>query len=80
MAPENELRISGLLWPEARSRWANTAYATRESVGRGQIVLFATHPNFRAYFYGSRQMLVNAILLGPGFGSRFEGPYEEGRR
>jgi len=80
LAPENELRISGLLWPEARARWANTAYATRESVGRGQIILFATHPNFRAYFYGSRQMLVNAILLGPGFGAGFEGPYEEGRR
>ena len=78
LAPENELRISGLLWPEARARWAGTAYATRESVGRGQIILFTTHPNFRAYFYGSRQMLVNAILLGPGFGAGFDGPYEEG--
>jgi hypothetical protein len=80
LAPENDLRVSGLLWPEARARWANTAYATRESVGRGQIILFATHPDFRAYFYGSRQMLINAILLGPGFGSGFDGPYDEGRR
>ena len=80
LASENELRISGLLWPEARARWANTAYATRESVGSGQIIMFANHPNFRAYFYGSRQMLVNAILLGPGFGADFDGPYEEGHR
>jgi len=77
LAGENQLRISGLLWPEARARWANSAYATRESKGRGQVIMFATHPNQRAYFYGSRQMLVNAILLGPGFGSRFEGPYSE---
>ena len=79
LAEEKNLRVSGLLWPEARKRWANSAYATRESKGRGQVILFAADPNERAYFYGSRQMLVNAILLGPGFGSRFEGPYEEGR-
>ena len=76
-ADRNDLRISGLLWPEARERWANTAYLTQERKGKGQVILFAAHPNQRGYFYGSRQMLVNAILLGPGFGTRFEGPYEE---
>jgi hypothetical protein len=75
-ADENDLRVSGLLWPEARERWANTAYLTQESKGKGQLIMFAAHPNQRAYFYGTRQMLVNAILLGPGFGSRFEGPYD----
>ncbi len=79
LAGEKDLRMSGLLWPEARTRWANTAYTTRESKGRGQVILFATDPNERAYFYGSRQMLVNAILLGPGFGSDFEGPDSENR-
>ncbi len=73
-ADVNDLRVSGLLWPEARERWANTAYLTQERKGKGQIIMFAAHPNVRAYFYGTRQMLVNAILLGPGFGSRFEGP------
>jgi len=79
LAGEKDLRVSGLLWPEARQRWANTAYVTRESRGRGQIILFACDPNYRAYYYGTRQILVNAILLGPGFGSQFEGPYEEER-
>jgi hypothetical protein len=65
-AAENDLRLSGLLWPEARERWAGTAYATRERKGRGQIVLFATDPNIRAYFYGTRAMFVNAVLYGPG--------------
>jgi hypothetical protein len=76
LADVNDLRVSGLLWPEARERWANTAYLTQERKGRGQIIMFAVDPNQRAYFYGTRQMLVNAVLLGPGFGSRFEGPYE----
>jgi hypothetical protein len=64
-APANDLRISGLLWPEGRERWASTAYATHERKGSGQIILFATDPNMRAYFYGTRKMFVNAILYGP---------------
>ncbi len=66
----NHLRLSGLLWKEAKLRWERTAYATRESHGRGQIILFAGEPNFRSYFYGTGRMLFNAIFLGPGFGTR----------
>ncbi|RKX24159.1 MAG: hypothetical protein DRP45_08855, partial [Candidatus Zixiibacteriota bacterium] len=75
LADGNDIRLSGLLWPEARERWANTAWATRESKGEGQIILFATNPHMRAYFFGSRQLIVNALLYGPGMGARFEGPY-----
>jgi hypothetical protein len=63
------LRLSGLLWPEARDRWARTAYATRESRGRGQIILFSGDPVFRGFFLGTERLLVNALLLGPGFGT-----------
>lgn len=73
----NDVRMSGLLWPEARERIANTAYATCESNGRGQVILFAADPHIRAYFFGTRQLFVNALLYGPGMGSRFEGPYEQ---
>jgi hypothetical protein len=76
-APEqNDLRLSGLLWPEARQRWAGTAYVTRESKGKGQIIMFATDPNTRAYFWGTRKIFVNAVLYGPGMTRGFE-PYEE---
>jgi len=64
-AESKDLRMSGLLWPEARSRWANTACITHESKGKGQLVLFSNDPNIRAYFYGTRQMFLNAILYGP---------------
>ncbi|TAK65384.1 MAG: hypothetical protein EPO24_02675 [Bacteroidetes bacterium] len=63
------IRLSGLVWPEARSRWASTSYATREGKGKGQIVLFVNEPTFRGGFYGTERMLLNAILLGPGFGA-----------
>ncbi|MFC1539504.1 M14 metallopeptidase family protein [Candidatus Latescibacterota bacterium] len=64
------LRLSGLLWPEARERWEKTAYATREAYGKGQVILFADEPNFRSYFYGTGRMLINSMLLGPGFGTQ----------
>ncbi len=63
------LRLSGLLWPEARDRWARTAYATQESRGRGQIILFSGDPVFRGFFLGTERLLLNALLLGPGFGT-----------
>ena len=50
---KQRLRLSGLMWPEARRRRANTAYATVESVGRGQIILFSADPFFRGYWEGT---------------------------
>jgi len=63
------LRLSGLLWPEARERFANSAYLTVERVGSGQIILFAFDPMFRGYTEGSGRMLLNAVIFGPGLGT-----------
>ncbi len=76
---QNKLRMSGLLWPEARERWAGTAYVTREWRGKGQIILFSNDPNPRAYYYGTRKMFINAILYGPGMGTWGEEPYQDER-
>ena len=69
LAAAEELRLSGLLWPEARQRIAQTAYATTESVGRGQIILFATDPTYRMWLPGAQRLFLNAVLLGPGMGT-----------
>ncbi|MHC4640553.1 MAG: M14 family zinc carboxypeptidase [Planctomycetota bacterium] len=66
---KNKLRLSGLLWPEAKERIADTAYATVEPVGRGQIILFATDPTFRMWLPGMQRLFLNAVLLGPGMGT-----------
>ena len=61
--------MSGLLWPEAAQRVANSAYLTRERLGRGQIILFSGEPNFRGSARGSNRLLLNAIVYGAGLGT-----------
>lgn len=73
-APES-LRVAGLLWPEARERWARTGYLMREARGKGQVILFAGDPQFRGYSLGSRRLLLNALLLGPGLGTQRVPPW-----
>lgn len=67
---ELRLRMSGLLWPEAAQRIANTAYLTRESKGNGQIILFADTPVFRGSTLGTNRLFLNAVVYGPGLGAR----------
>lgn len=64
------LRMSGLLWPEAAWRLANTAWLTREAKGDGQIILFASEPNFRGATRGSGRAFMNAAVYGAGAGAR----------
>ncbi len=63
------VRAGGLLWPEARERIAHSAWVTRESVGSGQVILFAHAPAFRAAQLGAMRILENALILGPGLGT-----------
>jgi murein tripeptide amidase MpaA len=73
IAPPNfelRLRMSGLLWPEASERIANSAYVTREQVGAGQVILFAGDPVFRAAALGTTRVFSNAVVYGPGMGAR----------
>lgn len=66
---ELRVRMSGLVWPEAASRLANTALVTREAKGHGQVILFAVSPTFRGASRGTERLLLNALVLGPGFGA-----------
>lgn len=68
-APAARLRLSGLMWEEARARWGETVYAARDGVGSGQVIVFASIPNFRGYYHGAERMLLNALFIGPGMGS-----------
>lgn len=67
---ELRLRMSGLLWPEAGLRVANSAYVTREKLGRGQVILFAAPPIIRGATLGTSRILENALVFGPGLGAQ----------
>ncbi len=69
LAEANRLRLSGLLWPEARERIAESAWLTVERVGNGAIVLFAETPAYRGYHLGTGRLFANAVVLGPGLGA-----------
>jgi hypothetical protein len=63
------VRMSGLVWPEAAQRIANSAYLTRERVGKGQIILFSGEPNFRGSARGTNRLWLNAVVYGAGLGT-----------
>lgn len=69
LAGEDSLRLSGLLWPEARGRLADSAWLTVERVGAGQVILFSAVPGFRGQFMSGARLLGNAVVLGPGLGA-----------
>ncbi len=67
---ELDLRLSGLLWPEAAERLASSAYLTRERLGHGQVILFAGDPVYRGAALGTARLFANAVVYGPGCGAR----------
>ena len=71
----DRLHLGGLLWPEAAGRLAHTAYVTREGIGRGQAILFLNEPEFRGWTLGTRRLLTNAVLYGPGLGTSWSTPW-----
>lgn len=64
------VRMSGLIWPEAAQRIANSSYLTRERIGNGQLIMFSGQPNFRGAARGTNRLLLNALVYGAGFGTR----------
>lgn len=70
-AAEDQVRLAGFMWPEMRSAMARTLFAWVEPAGRGNVILFAEDPNFRATQLSTLRMFFNAAFLGPSFARRF---------
>ena len=64
-----KVRMSGLVWPEASEKIANSAYLTREQIGNGQLILFSGQPNFRGSTRGTSRLWLNAVVYGAGLGT-----------
>jgi hypothetical protein len=70
-ADEDGVKLAGFLWPEVRQAMGRTLFGWVEPAGRGNVILFADDPNFRATQLSTLRMFFNAVFLGPSFARRF---------
>lgn len=63
----NNPLMSGYISEEKLSKIKNTASIIAKKQGQGHIVLFADNPAFRAFWYGTNGLLLNAIFFGHTF-------------
>lgn len=60
---ENPL-LSGYISKPNLDSIANTVPFKHESLGGGEVILFTDNTNFRAFWYGTNKLLMNAIFFG----------------
>jgi hypothetical protein len=65
------VKLAGFMWPEVQDAMARTLFAWVEPAGRGNVILFAEDPNFRAAQLSTLRMFFNAVFLGPSFARRY---------
>ncbi len=56
--------MSGYISSKNLDKLANTAAVQVDKVGRGTVITFTDNPNFRAFWYGTNRMFLNAIFFG----------------
>ena len=69
--------IGGYLHPSNETKLANSAAILCSFEGSGRIILFADDPNFRAIWYGTNKLFLNALFFGPLINVPFGGFGEE---
>ena len=56
--------LSGYLSEEQAEQAAGSAALVTRQVGQGRVVLFHFNPNFRAFWYGTNGLFLNALFFG----------------
>ncbi|WP_300439487.1 M14 family zinc carboxypeptidase [Christiangramia sp.] len=56
--------LSGYISKPNLDSIANTVPFKHKSLGRGEVMLFTDNTNFRAFWYGTNKLLMNAIFFG----------------
>ncbi|MEA1882806.1 MAG: M14 family metallopeptidase [Candidatus Marinimicrobia bacterium] len=63
----NEPLLSGYISEEKLAGIKGSASIIARRQGRGHVVLFADNPNFRAFWYGTNGLFLNAVFFGQTF-------------
>lgn len=65
---QGRMHRAGFIWPANTERLLrNTAYVIEEPIGGGHLVAFAGEPWFRGWWRALDKLVMNAIVLGPGY-------------
>ena len=59
--------LSGYISPKRHGELAGTAALIARRQGNGAVILFADNPNFRAFWYGTNGLFLNAVFFGGAF-------------
>ena len=59
--------MSGYISDEMNKEIKNSASIIARNVGGGSVILFADNPHFRAFWFGTEGLFLNAILFGRAF-------------
>ena len=59
--------MSGYISDEMNDEIKNSASIIARNVGSGSVILFADNPHFRAFWYGTEGLLLNAVFFGNAF-------------
>ena len=60
----NNPLLSGYISKENAKAIKNTVPFKVQRMGRGRVVVFTDNTNFRAFWYGTNKLLMNAIFFG----------------
>ncbi len=74
---EDDPLIAGYASEKNRKRVAGLGAVMADRVGGGSVILFADNPFFRAYWYGTAKVFMNALFFSKAFNSHRPDPYRE---
>lgn len=57
--------LSGYVHPENLAKLSGSASIVAERAGQGTVILMVDNPNFRAFWYGTNKLFLNALFFGP---------------
>ncbi len=58
--------IAGYVHPKNYERFKSAPAAVAQRAGAGRVISFSDNPNFRAFWYGTNKLFLNAIFFGKG--------------
>ena len=65
--------MAGYVHSKNLERFKGSPAVIAQTVGAGKIISFSDNPNFRAFWYGTNKLFLNALFFGNGIsGGRFE--------